>query len=355
MKIEIVTTPNEMLRETGFGSVEACHSVLESIRKYGHAVSLNVCKTEEELHFVANKQPDLVVLAVKYLSIENGKDIWLSDYFEKQNINYSGSVREVLEFDSDKVSAKHFLNKKGVKTARYFTATPGQFSCENELPFKFPLFLKPVDAANGNGIDDSSLVNSFDEYEKKLSSLYQTFKRPALVEEYLCGQEFTVAIINSRELGLYTSIVEIVPPRSLNGLRILGEKAKREDTETFKKTQSSELTQSVRKLAIDAFKLLKVRDFARIDIKANELGECFFMEANLVPGLTTGSSYLPKAFAMTHGFNYDTVIHMLIDGGISRARPTLTAIKDYCRHQPVPSATRSRRLLEKCAQMLAWR
>ena len=43
MQIEIVTTPNEKLKETGFGSLKACRSVLDSIKKMGHTVELNVC------------------------------------------------------------------------------------------------------------------------------------------------------------------------------------------------------------------------------------------------------------------------------------------------------------------------
>jgi D-alanine-D-alanine ligase len=105
-------------------------------------------------------------------------------------------------------------------------------------------------------------------------------------------------------------------------------------------------------MALDAFKLLKVRDFARIDIKTNDLGECFFMEANLVPGLTAGTSYFPKAFKMSHGFSYDSVIRLLIDGGISRVASTLTVGKDYCLGDKIPMTTLTKKFLNRCSQML---
>jgi hypothetical protein len=106
---------------------------------------------------------------------------------------------------------------------------------------------------------------------------------------------------------------------------------------------------------MDVFKLLKVRDFARIDIKTNELGQCFFMEANLVPGLTAGSSYFPKAFKISHGFNYDNVISMLIDGGIGRVPTNFTAMKDYCLEQEVTDVTLSKKFLDRCTEMFNWR
>ena len=220
MKIEIITTSNESLKETGFGTLKACNNVLDSIRRLGYSVTLNVCVTAGDLDEVAKRKPDLVVLAVKYISVENGNDIWLSDYFAKNGINFSGSSREALKFDSDKVLAKSHLRKMGIKTADYFTAIPGQYKCESELPIRFPLFLKPLDAANGNGIDDLSFVSSFEDYESKILSLYDLFNLPVLVEEYLDGREFTAAVIDMQGGDLLVSAVEVVPPRSLSLIHI---------------------------------------------------------------------------------------------------------------------------------------
>ena len=76
-------------------------------------------------------------------------------------------------------------------------------------------------------------------------------------------------------------------------------------------------------LAIDAFNALGVRDFGRIVIKTDNHGECFFMEANLVPGMTHGSSYFPKACEIAHEFSYDKVVELLLARGLSRALSTV--------------------------------
>jgi D-alanine-D-alanine ligase len=170
MNIEIVTVDNSELKETGFGAIGACNSVLASVRKLGHNARLNVCSTEEHLSEVARRKPDLVILAVKYMSMRNQDDIWLSDYFANKGINFSGSPRHVLKYDSSKVLAKTHLNQCNVKTAKFFTIIPGQYNSENSLPISFPLFLKPSDAANGNGVDDLSLVRNFAEFQKKVLS-----------------------------------------------------------------------------------------------------------------------------------------------------------------------------------------
>ena len=318
MYIEIVTTPNEALKESGFGALKACESVLTTIQKMGHSARLNICESKEHLDEVVRRKPNLVVLAVKYIPLENKADIWLSDYFSQYGINFTGSLREVLKFDSNKVLAKTRLTDKGVATANYFMAIPGEYKTENELPLTFPLFLKPLDAANGNGIDDSSFVTNFIEYEKKITSLYRIFNQPILVEEYLDGREYTVAVIKIPHEKLIVSAVEVIPPASSNGLRILGEQAKKDDSEKLIKIDDDKVKKQVMELAINAFRTLGARDFGRIDIKSNKNGKCFFMEANLIPGMTFGSSYFPKACNIAHTLSYDKVIELLIAGGLAR-------------------------------------
>ena len=42
------------------------------------------------------------------------------------------------------------------------------------------------------------------------------------------------------------------------------------------------------------------------------------MEVNLVPGMTKGSSYFPKAFEIANKINYDSVVKMIIESSINR-------------------------------------
>ena len=323
MHIDIITTPNESLKESGFGSSKACHSVLNAVQKAGYSARLNVCHNNDDLNSIVKRKPQLVIPAVKYIPVNNGDNIWLSDYFDQHGINFTGSSREVLKFDSNKVLAKMHLTNKGIKTANYFLATPGQYQKESDLPITFPLFLKPLDAANGNGIDDLSFVTNFVDYENKVASLYNIFNQPVLVEEYLDGREFTVAIIKTNNKEVIASAVEVIPPTSTHGLRILGAQTKKDDSEKLIEIVDREVKNRVTTLAIDAFNALGVRDFGRIDIKTNNHGEAFFMEANLVPGMTYGSSYFPVACEIANELTYDKVIALLIDGGLARASSSI--------------------------------
>lgn len=327
MRVEIITTHNEYLKETGFGSLQACTNVFNSIVKLGHTVKINVCNNEQDLAEIVVRKPSLVVLAVKYIKVDDDDDeIWLADYFAKHGINYTGSPGEVLRFDSDKVLAKEHLINKGIATAKYFSAVPEQFSSEEEMPIKFPLFLKPSDAANGNGIDDLSYVTNFRDFESKVLSLYTHFLVPILVEEYLDGREYTVAIIQSANGELMVSPIEITPPESKNGIRILGEKVKKDNSETLSTIEDDETKDRVKQLAVLSFLNLGIRDYGRIDIKANKKGDYFFIEANMVPGMTAGSSYFPKSCEIENELNYDQVVKLMVGNGLSRV-PSMIDLK----------------------------
>lgn len=342
MNIEIITTVNATLKETGFGLYSSCIDVLESINKTENTARLTICESLSDLDDVVTRNPDLVFLAAKYMPIQNAESIWFSDYFSKKQMTFSGSEHDSLKYDSNKVFAKKQLGNMGIKTALHFTALPEQFLSLKDIPLAFPLFIKPIDAANGNGVDDLSLVNTFAEFEAKVLSIFTLYKQPALVEEYLSGREFTVSIICNSKGKMTTSSIEVLPPESLTGLRILGQEVKLQDTECLMAIASEEDTRNVNMLAEAAFLGLGARGFGRIDVKMNEQGQCYFMEANLVPGMTQGSSYFPRAHEIASDLSYDEVIGLMLEECLSRSiteKAIKKALSLHNRYRPKTSVS----------------
>lgn len=321
MRIEIITTPNELLKESGFGTLKACNNVLEALQKKYSEVSIVVCTHQSELELVANRKPSLVILAVNYIIQKDGTLLWLSKYFEEKNINYSGSSRATLEYDSNKVLAKEKINSANIRTAAFFTAIPNQYKKGTKLPIDYLLFLKPIDAANGNGTAKNSLANNFLSFSKKINSLHKKYKQPILVEKYLSGREFTVDIMETNTKNtLKTAAIEIVPTEDSNHARILGAKVKMEDLEELKKITNYGIKEIVTQIAVDAFFALGVTGLCRIDIKKDEQNQSYFNEANLVPGMTKGSSYFPKAFEIANNETYNKIIQKIASFGLKNSK-----------------------------------
>ncbi len=320
MKIIIVTTENKKMKETGFGVMKSCLGVEAALKMSFKDVSIKSCSSEKELEEIVTQSPDIAFLAVKYIQPIGGKKIWLSKYFKDANIIFTGSERKVLEYDSNKIKAKELLLKKGIKTANYTTVTPENYLSKVNESMPYPQFLKPLNAANGNGIDDESIVFNHEAFTKKSEKLFTQYGNTVIAEKYLSGREFTVAVIHRFSKNEFIAApIEIIPPENKNNIRILGEKVKNENTEELKLVTNVLIRQNLEKMAISCFVALGARDFGRIDIKMDEEGICHFIEANLVPGMTKGSSYFPKSLEIDKNLEYSEVVNLIINNALNRA------------------------------------
>lgn len=313
--IEVVIIPDECLKNTSFGTKETCEGIYDILVTKYKNVKITYCVSEDDLREVVKRMPDLVVLTNKIMLIE-GKEIWLSGYFASHNIKFTGSSEEVLKCDLNKVLSKEKVAAYGVETARFFTAIPGEYKSLDDLPIPFPLFIKPIDSANSHGIDANSFVLSFAGFQSKVKELYETYKSPILVEEYLSGREFTVSIIKSHQ-QLIIAPIEIIIPLE-NNLRILSCKVKGDNSEILKRISDDEVRKKVSNIAKISFEALGVQDFGRIDVKMDLHERCCFLEANLTPGMTRNSSYFPTSYKICELLEYDEVISLMVQTASER-------------------------------------
>ncbi len=315
--------------ETGFGSVRVCRIMCEELQRKYARVTFHVAKSMHDLDQVSAQKPDLVILCQKYLFDEKrGQKIWFSEYFARKNINFTGSKRSSLIYDSNKSMAKTLVSNSGILTAKSFLTVPGQIKKDYQILLDYPLFIKPTDAANSFGVDENSIVYDFGSFNKKVSELYAKHPRKIMAEEYLPGREFTVAVIDDESTGKRWSFpLEIITGINNVGNPVLGYDVKNQNLEKLKPL-TEPLSAQLNWLASRVFDILKARDFARIDFKLNDSGALNFLEINLAPGMNRGSSYFPEACAIHNsysakdnpkqGLKYVDVINKIAEIGLNR-------------------------------------
>ncbi len=316
--IEVIIVKNENLKNTSFGSLQTCKNIHKSLSKRYKNIKMTICNDEIDLQQVVSRKPDLVILTNKILIDNLDQKIWLSNYFETHHINYAGSAHEVLLYDVNKIASKKQVMSYGIQTARFFTASPNQYKSAEELSIPFPLFIKPINSANSDGIDSNSFVTDFLGFEQKVEELYEIYQEPVLVEEYLPGREFTVSIIQTDTMLI--APIEIIAPLQ-NDIRILSKEIKSKDCEKLVTITDVDIYQKVCAIAKASFEALGARDFGRIDIKMDVHERCYFIEANLTPGMTKGSSYFPSSFELGSMLKYDEVVHLIAISAINRLLP----------------------------------
>jgi D-alanine-D-alanine ligase len=234
--------------------------------------------------------------------------IWFSEFLDANNIRYMGSSRIALELDFDKSKAKKTVGDFGLRTADSFIANPDQFSSEQIL-LDYPLFIKPLFEGDSRGIDSRSLVHNFKEYQEKVLCIHENQHTQALVEKYLSGKEYTVGIIQDFENDTFQiNPVELIPAMNSDEARILGFEEKLSDKELVLEIDNELIKSLVSKLALDSFKAIGAKGYGRIDIKMDEEGVPYFLEANLIPGL--GYGYFYRCYKLNGGVSYE---QMLLD------------------------------------------
>jgi D-alanine-D-alanine ligase len=237
------------------------------------------------------------------------------------NLPYTGSDPLTLSLCLDKSRAKEILTYYNIPNARFWTIeTPDDLPAE--IPF--PVIVKPMYEGSSKGIKDNSVVYSKNELRDRVQEVLSLYKQPVIVEQFLSGREFTVGILGNHPDLHVLPIVEIDHTKLPNGAApIYSYEAKwiwdvpDQPLEIFQ--CPADITQSL-KNEIDALvgkvcRILRIKDWGRIDVRLDESGQAHILEINPLPGILPNpedNSCLPKA-ARTAGLSYSQMILTVVD------------------------------------------
>ncbi len=240
---------------------------------------------------------------------------------EYLNVPYTASDPLALSLSLNKARAKEVLAYRDVPTARFALVNEQVDLARVRLPY--PLFVKPVAEGSGKGIFANNLCHSRAQLRDRVSFLLETYKQPVLVETYLPGPEFTVAIIGNGPEAYCLPIVgfdfSTLPPGSTP---VYGYEAKwiwdtavhQLDIFECPARVPEKTYRHIELVALDAYQAIGCRDWCRIDIRLDEAGIPNVVELNPLPGIIPDprmNSCFPKA-ARAAGFAYDELIQEVV-------------------------------------------
>ena len=316
--IEILIVPNpgkKNSHQDNVGIILEEYEILKILSKRYKKVSIIKIKTKKDLKKLVKRKPDLVFSGVKYFKFDKEK-IWLNDYLEKYGIPYIASNKAALDNESDKNKAKKIVRLAKIKTADFFITNPDDYQDIKSIPISFPLFIKPIKGGDSRGIDANSIVYNFKSFKKKVFDIKKNHNLTSIVETYLTGKEYSVGIFEDSISGILRALpVEIIIKKNIDGHSILDFDVKKNDKEKVIAVKDLKIFNKLSKLAKDSFKAIGGKSLGRIDIKMNEQGTPYFMEANLMPGLRKG--YFYRACVLNLGMTYEDMIFTIANTGLS--------------------------------------
>lgn len=195
-------------------------------------------------------------------------------------IPYTGPGAKACAIAMDKVATKKELIQAKIPTPAYKLLGPN----DNDPEINFPLAVKPP-------CDGSSFGLTCPCYEQDWSQALEIARKidpQVLVEEYIPGREWTVAVVAGEALP----IIEIAPN---GGVYDFASKYTKGAT-VYRALDDDSITLKCKELALQACEVIGARGLSRVDFRVTDNGDCFALEVNTVPGFTA-TSLVPKAAA----------------------------------------------------------
>ena len=288
-KIAVLMGGKSSEREVSLNSGANIAEALASLGKY-EVVPIDL--TEENL----NQLPegvDAVYIALHGGWGENGG---VQAALNARKIPYTGPGVKASQIAMDKLKTKLVLEMKNVPSAKWDLAHPDT----PKSPLPLPVVVKPPSDGSSVGI---SKVSTDDQWAGALaaalavtgepgSAAGETHRGTVLVEEFIPGREFTVAVVD----GQAWPVIEIVAKGGWYGYE---EKYTSNETRypflaDSADPKDAELEQKLQKLAVDAYTAVGCRGVTRVDFRVSPLGHCYVLELNTSPGFTS-HSLVPKS------------------------------------------------------------
>ncbi|PIR60101.1 MAG: hypothetical protein COU67_03575 [Candidatus Pacebacteria bacterium CG10_big_fil_rev_8_21_14_0_10_44_54] len=244
---------------------------------------------------------------------------------DAMKLPYTGSNPLTLGLCIDKIRVKKLLSYHSIPTPKWDYIY--ELSDEINDDLRFPLIVKPANTDNSIGIDNDSVVENKEQLKQQLERVVVGLGRPALVEEYIAGDEYDVSIIGntSEDLEVLPLSRTIFSKLPKGYWHIYPFDAKFAENKVYKdnlviqeppQKVSRKLLSLISEIALDTYNILDAHDYGRVEIKVDAQGNPFVLELNPNPSINR-SDCLPRVFAI-QGKQYGDFLEKIIALTINR-------------------------------------
>ncbi|MCD4718247.1 MAG: ATP-grasp domain-containing protein [Desulfobacula sp.] len=297
-KVLIITGPAGDAQ--GWGDITATQSIKKAIDDSGKSAKIAFVNNMDEFYSSLEENNfDIVWSALYHISgksetigMGNGDEKWLADIFDDKGIPYIGPDAKTMKELIHKTSTHKILENKGISVPYHY-----QLETSDDLPdMVYPAFVKPSYESRSVGISDESVVNSPEELKKRIDYIESRFEQPALVEEYLPGDEYTVLMLGNGVHQIFLPGKVVVDPSMYGKYPILRSDLRGVGVTKIKPV--SQIKEELIELCRQAMEALNCLDHVRADMRLDADGKPKIIEVNGIPGLKPVKSWSPQIFSL---------------------------------------------------------
>lgn len=232
---------------------------------------------------------------------------------EAMGFTYTGATSDALTLSSDKCRVRELLGKKGIGIPE------GKLFEKPEANGwrRFPAIVKAGCSHGSEGLTKESVVMNREELKARVTWVLETLQQPALVEEFIDGREIYVSLWGN-------GTIEALPPTEVDFSattdlreRVCTYETKFETTRRRKlrpvapESLSPELLQELNRVALECYRLVGCRDYARVDFRLSGEGKLYVLDINPNPDITFNDSMAVATRQV--GLNYGAMGSRLVN------------------------------------------
>ena len=229
-----------------------------------------------------------------------GEDGYIQSLLDKRKIPFTGSGVEASNLCMNKANTKDVWLKHKLPLSPSIVATQGKPI--DPIDFPLPWAVKPTLEGSSIGI---TKVENINELDIALELAWQ-YNDEALIEHWIEGDEYTVAILGNQALPS----IKIISDHDFYDY---DSKYFSNKTEYLCPSDLSEQQEkNIRTIAMKAFNLTAASGWGRVDFILDKDKNPYLLEINTVPGMTS-HSLVPMA-AKAAGMNFEQLVLKILHG-----------------------------------------
>ncbi len=233
-----------------------------------------------------------------------GEDGRVQAALDVAGLRYTGSNYIASGIGMNKVLTKIIFENAGIPTPQWIKLD-SRADVKNVLlemlksGFGLPAVVKPASEGSTIGI---TIAISEDELKEGVDTAFK-YGDSILIEKYIPGREVTVSILG----GLPLPVIEIVPK---DGFYDYEHKYTKGASDYICPAKiPKRISESLQKVAAEAYNALGCRHYARVDFRLGDDGKIYCLEVNTLPGMTD-LSLVPMA-AKSVGIEFPELVNKI--------------------------------------------
>lgn len=257
---------------------DRAQEVADVVKKLGIEVKLTPGNQYLLTTLLVDK-PDLVINLVDTLKGKDRLQTSVPASLELSNIPYTGAGMEGLIIGNDRNLTKRLLMAYDIPTPAYQFIRRAGTAIQEDLGL--PLIVKLCGSGGSVGIDNKAVKETYKEAQHKVDKMITTYKMPVIVEQFIDGPEITVCVFDDG-IKNHVFMAQKVFRKKPDGKHYFTSIESYEDVRAYTYIPVEEPVQTkISRLAIRAFNALNHKDYAKFDIRYNEVTNTpYFTDSN---------------------------------------------------------------------------